>query len=190
MGFGGLKKLFQKRYRIFLIIFLWLLIGIIVAAFRLGLGLFILTPLIPLCIILCAVSFFIDLRDMHLLMFIIVIIITVFLVFFFFIFSNVIIPLLFEISIISYIIITAIFTLYAVYEGSRNLDEIIYTRFPSPTHHIMRWIEFAGGIARYFNYMGDIHSNRCSIISYNMDCYHNNFSISWNIHNININGAI
>ena len=147
MGFGGLKKLFQKRYRIFLIIVIWLLIGIIVAAFRFGLGLFILTPLIPLCIVLCAVSIFIDLRDMHLLMFIIVIIITAFLIFFFFIFSGVIIPLLFEISIISYIIITAIFTLYAVYEGSRNLDEFIYTRFPSPTHHIMRIVEFVGGIA-------------------------------------------
>ena len=147
MGFSGLKKLFKKRYRIFLIIFIWLLIGIVVAAFRFGLGLFILTPLIPLCIVLFAVSFFIDLRDMHLLMFIVVIIVTVALVFFFFIFRALIIPLLFDLSIISYIIITAIFTLYAVYEGSRNLDEFIYTRFPSPTHHIIRWVEFAGGIA-------------------------------------------
>ena len=147
MGFSGLSRLFKKRYRIFLVIVLWLLIGILVSNFSVDLGIIILTPLIPLCIVFCAISIFTDLRDMSLLIFIIVIIVTAILVLGFFIFRNVIVPILFDLSIISYIIITAIFTLYAVYEGSRNLDEFIYTRFPSPTHHIMRWIEFAGGIA-------------------------------------------
>jgi hypothetical protein len=149
MGFSGLLRLFKKKFRIFLIIVIWLLIGIFIAAFNIFWGLFILTPLIPLCIILCALSLFTDLRDMKLLTFIIVIAVIAFLVFafLFLIFRDIIVPSLFFIAIISYIIITAIFTLYAVYEGSRNLDEFIYTRFPSPTHHIMRWIEFSGGIA-------------------------------------------
>ncbi len=147
MGFSGLSRLFKKKFRIFLIIVIWLLIGIIVASFNIFWGILILTPLIPLCIVLCALSLFTDLRDMKLLTFIIVVAVTAILVFGFFIFRNIIVPFLFFIAIVSYIIITAIFTLYAVYEGSRNLDEFIYTRFPSPTHHIMRWIEFLGGIA-------------------------------------------
>ncbi|TFG02897.1 MAG: hypothetical protein EU540_00660, partial [Promethearchaeota archaeon] len=144
---AGLSRLFKKRYRLFLLITIWLVIGIFIAAFRFGLGIFILTPLIPLCIVLCAISIFTDLRDMKLLTFIVVIIITAILVYFFYIFRNRIVPFLFSLAIISYIIITALFTLYACYEGGRNLDEFIYTKFPSPTHHIFRWLEFAGGIA-------------------------------------------
>ncbi len=144
---AGLSRLFKKKYRLFLLITIWLVIGIFIAAFRFGLGIFILTPLIPLCIVLCAISLFTDLRDMKLLTFIIVIIITAILVYFFYIFRNTIVPFLFSLAIISYIIITALFTLYACYEGGRNLDEFIYTKFPSPTHHLFRWLEFAGGIA-------------------------------------------
>ncbi|MFX0186991.1 MAG: hypothetical protein ACFE8A_04560 [Candidatus Hodarchaeota archaeon] len=147
MGFSGLIRLFKKRYRIFLFIVLWLLIGILVSTLSFDLGIIILTPLIPLCIVLFAISIITDLRDMSFLIFIIVIIVTAILVLGFFVFRNIIVPFLFDLSIISYIIITAFFTLYACYEGGRNLDEFIYTRFPSPTHHIMRWIEFAGGIA-------------------------------------------
>ena len=147
MGFSGLKRLFKKKYRIFLLIVIWLLMGIFIAAFNFDLGIIILTPLIPLCIVLFAISIFTDLRDMKLLTFIIVIIVTAILVIGFLLFRNVIVPLLFDLSIISYIVIIAIFTLYACYNGGRNLDEIIYTKFPSPLHHIMRWLEFLGGIA-------------------------------------------
>ena len=81
MGLSGLSRLFKKKYRIFLIIVVWLLIGIFIAAFNIFWGLLILTPLIPLCIVLCAISIFTDLRDMKLLTFIIVIAITAILIY-------------------------------------------------------------------------------------------------------------
>ena len=130
-----------------MIITLWLLCGLLIANLNLGLGVVILMPLIPICVVLCVVSLFTDLREMSIVLFIVLLIITVFLIFPFFIFRNTIVPFLSSLAIASYIIITAIFTLYGCYEGGRSVDEFIFTRFPSPLHHLMRWVEFLGGVA-------------------------------------------
>jgi len=49
-------------------------------------------------------------------------------------------------AVISYVLITAIFSLYGCYSGGKKIDEYIYKKFPSPINHIIRLIEFLGGI--------------------------------------------
>ena len=139
----GISKFSSKRNRVFLLLIGWLVVGVFISAFH-PFGLYILMPLIPCCIILFILSFFVDIRKLSLLVVIIVIILIIVLVPIFFVFKAVI-KLFFHLAIISYIIITAIFGLYACYKGGTKLDKALYN-VKSPFNHFLRLIEFFGGI--------------------------------------------
>ena len=146
MGFSGIKKLTKKKHRVFLWIVVWLLIGIFASTFFPFMGIFILTPLIGLCAVLFVLSIFgLDLRNMTFVKFIIILVIIILLISTLFIFNQIIF-FLFSAAIISYILITAGFSLYGCYTGGKDVDEFIYKKFPSPLNHITRLAEFLGGI--------------------------------------------
>lgn len=139
-------ELLKKKNRIFFLIVLWLLIGSFMSAFFLFWGILVLTVLIGLCATLFILSIFLlNLRKMSYVIFFIIIIITILLTLTLFIFNQIILFMSYA-AVISYVLITAIFSLYGCYSGGKKIDEYIYKKFPSPINHIIRLIEFLGGI--------------------------------------------
>lgn len=139
-------ELLKKKNRIFFWIVLWLLIGVFLSAFFPFWGILILTVLIGLCATLFVLSIFLlNLRKISLVIFFIILIITVLLTFTLFIFNQIIFFMSYA-AVISYVLITAIFSLYGCYTGGKKIDEYIYKKFPSPLNHVIRLIEFLGGI--------------------------------------------
>ena len=139
-------ELFKKKNRIFFWIVLWLLIGVFLSAFFLFWGILILTFLMGLCATLFVLSIFLlNLRKMSYVIFFIIIIVTILLTFTLFIFNQIILFMSYA-AVISYVLITALFCLYGCYTGGKKIDEYIYKKFPSPLNHILRIIEFLGGI--------------------------------------------
>lgn len=134
----------SKRNRVFLLLIVWLVVGVIISAFFSRIGLFILVSLIPCCVILFILSFFVDIKKLGLIVEIIIIVLIIVLIPIFYIFQT-IVKFFFHIAIISYIIITAIFGLYICYEGGTKLDRSLYI-IKSPFNHLLRLIEFFGGI--------------------------------------------
>ena len=140
-------ELLKKRNRIFFFIVLWLLIGVFLSAFYLlWVGILVLTVLMGLCATLFILSIFLlNLRKMSYLIFFIIVIITILLTLTFLIFNQIILFMSYA-AVISYVLITAIFSLYGCYNGGKRIDEYIYKKFPSPLNQILRIIEFLGGI--------------------------------------------
>ncbi|MFX1257138.1 MAG: hypothetical protein ACFFAN_04735 [Promethearchaeota archaeon] len=146
MGFADLKELTKKKNKVFLWIVVWLLVGIFLSAFFPFWGIYALTLLIGLCATMFVLSILgLDLRNMKFFTFILILVISILLAFFLLLWNQVIFYLFFA-AIVSYILITAGFGLYGCYAGGKDVDEIIYTKFPSPLNHITRWLEFLGGI--------------------------------------------
>ncbi|TFG02030.1 MAG: hypothetical protein EU539_13460, partial [Promethearchaeota archaeon] len=144
MGFSGISTLRKRKNRIYLLIVSWLLIGIFISAFRPQLAMFILNPLIGFCVALFIISLFTDMKEITLPIALVILVISVILAINLFIFRE-IVEFLFNLAIISYILITALFTLYGCYEGGKAVDKYLYNR-SSPLNHILRWIEFLGGV--------------------------------------------
>lgn len=139
-------ELLKKKNRIFFWIVIWLLIGVFLSAFFLNWGIIVLTVLIGLCATLFVLSIFtLNLRKMSYVIFFILIIITILLSLTLIIFNKIILFMSYA-AVISYVLITAIFSLYGCYSGGKKIDEYIYKKFPSPINHIIRLIEFLGGI--------------------------------------------
>jgi len=141
---GSLSHIVEKKNRVFLIIIIWLLIGVFIGSFH-PIGIFILIPLIPCCVILFILSFFTNIRELSLKIVILIIIITIIFAPFFFIFGAVI-AFLYHQAILSYVVIVALFSLFGAYLFGKNVDEYVYTKFSSPLNHITRWFEFLGGL--------------------------------------------
>ncbi|TFG30371.1 MAG: hypothetical protein EU532_01090 [Promethearchaeota archaeon] len=144
MSISGISKLRKKRYRLFLLIVMWLLIGIFISAFIPPIAIFILNPLIGFCVTLFIISIFKDLRELDLTTSIIILIVSIVLAINFFFFRQIIL-FLHSIAIVSYILITAVFSLYGCYSVGKKVDKSLYN-WPSPLNHIIRIIEFLGGI--------------------------------------------
>ena len=140
-------ELLKKKNRIFFLIVLWLLIGVFLSAFfLLWAGILVLTVLMGLCATLFVLSIFLlSLRKMSYVIFFIIVIVTILLTLTFIIFNQIILFMSYA-AVISYVLITAIFSLYGCYSGGKKIDEYIYKKFPSPINHIIRLIEFLGGI--------------------------------------------
>ena len=140
----GISNLREKRNRVFLVIIVWLLIGVFIGSFH-PIGIFILIPLIPCCVVLLLLSLITNIRELSVKIVILIIIITIIIAPVFFIFGQ-IIGFLYHQAILSYVIIVSLFSLYGCYLFGKSVDKYIYTKFPSPLNHITRWFEFLGGI--------------------------------------------
>ena len=139
-------ELLKKKNRIFFWIVIWLLIGVFLSAFFLNLAIIVLTVLIGLCATLFVLSLFLlNLRKMSYVILFIILIITILLSLTLIIFNQIILFMSYA-AVISYVLITAVFSLYGCYAGGKKIDEYIYKKFPSPSNHILRIIEFLGGI--------------------------------------------
>ena len=141
---GSFSNIGNKKNRVFLVIIIWLLIGVFIGSFH-PIGVFILMPLIPCCVVLFILSLVTNIRELSVPMVILIIIITVIITPFIFFFGQ-IIGFLYHQAILSYVIIVSLFSLFGAYLFGKSVDEYIYTKFPSPLHHITRWFEFLGGV--------------------------------------------
>ncbi len=139
-------ELLKKKNRIFFWIVIWLLIGVFLSSFFLNWGILVLTVLIGLCATLFVLSIFLlNLRKMSYVILFIILIITILLSLTLIIFNEIILFISYA-AVISYVLITAVLSLYGCYNGGKKIDEYIYKKFPSPINHIIRLIEFLGGI--------------------------------------------
>ena len=129
----------------FLVIIIWLLNGVFIGAFRPNIGIIILIPLIPCCVVLFILSLFMNIRELRVPIVILIIIITIIINPLFFLFQQ-ITGFLYHQAILSYVIIVSLFSLYGAYLFGKKVDENIYTKIPSPLNHIIRWFEFLGGV--------------------------------------------
>lgn len=147
MGLKDLKKLGQKDHKLYLFLVVWLLISL--AALQIFTTIFVL-PLVGVIIVLPFLSFtlylyFISfkkkdlkeagpLRTLKLLIFSLILIIPLFFA----------VVALFVISIISYIVLTSMFTLYGCYRRGKEIDEKLYFKKRA---WVVRGLEFWGGLA-------------------------------------------
>ena len=148
MGFSDLKLLKEKEYRLYLVLIIWMLIGFTFLQFDVlvivGIIIFIPLLVVSFIFIINAVLPFKQLRDMSFKR--IVITIVVFLLVFLLL-INIVFPIivnLFYLGIISYILITAVFTIYYFYELGKKIDDYLY-KLPSKLRHFERWCVFLGG---------------------------------------------
>ncbi|MHA1527019.1 MAG: zinc ribbon domain-containing protein [Promethearchaeota archaeon] len=148
MGFSDLKLLKEREYRLYLILIIWMLIGFTFLQFDVlvivGIIIFIPLLVVSFIFIINAVLPFKQLRDMSFKR--IVITIVVFLLVFLLL-INIVFPIivnLFYLGIISYILITAVFTMYYFYELGKKIDDYLY-KLPSKLRHFERWCVFLGG---------------------------------------------
>lgn len=148
MGFSDLKLLKEKEYRIYLILIIWLLIGFTFLQFDVlvivGIIIFIPLLVVSFIFLINAVLPFKQLRDMSMRRIIITIVVFVLV---FLLLINIVFPIiinLFYLGIISYILITTVFTMYYFYELGKKVDDYLY-KLPSKLRHIERWAVFLGG---------------------------------------------
>ncbi|MHA1148751.1 MAG: hypothetical protein ACTSR8_10985 [Promethearchaeota archaeon] len=146
MGIGDLKKLGQKDYKLYLFLVVWLLIalgslkGFTALGFPL-IGVIIVLPFLAFTLFLYFLSF--KKKDLsesgpfRTLGYLIISLILMPLLFF-------AVLVLFVISIISYIVLTSMFTLYGCYRRGKEIDEKLYLKKRA---WIVRGVEFWGGLA-------------------------------------------
>ena len=148
MGFSDLKLLKEREYRLYLILIIWMLIGFTFLQFDVlvivGIIIFIPLLVVSFIFIINAVLPFKQLRDMSFKRIVITIIVFVLV---FLLLINIVFPIivnLFYLGIISYILITAVFTIYYFYELGKKIDDYLY-KLPSKLRHFERWCVFLGG---------------------------------------------
>jgi len=148
MGFSDLKLLKEREYRLYLILIIWMLIGFTFLQFDVlvivGIIIFIPLLVVSFIFIINAVLPFKQLRDMSFKRIVITIIVFVLV---FLLLINIVFPIivnLFYLGIISYILITAVFTMYYFYELGKKIDDYLY-KLPSKLRHFERWCVFLGG---------------------------------------------
>jgi hypothetical protein len=100
--------------------------------------------LIGFCATLFILSFFTNLKEISIPIALVILIVSIILIINLFIFRQIIL-LLYNLAIVSFILITGIFFLYGCFDGGRSLDEKL-CKLPHPANSIIRWIEFLGGI--------------------------------------------
>ena len=150
MAFKDLLLLKEKEYRLYLILIVWLIIGFTFFQFEVLYiaGIVVFIPLMALSFILFLISLLTYkkmLRDMSRKRLIITIIIFIILILLFFQLFFGIFTLLLYLAIISYILITAVFTLYYFYRLGLQIDSYLY-KLPGRVRRFERWCFFIGGI--------------------------------------------
>ena len=143
MGFGDLKKLGKKENRIYLVLVLWLFIGFLVSQFYVFLGSIIYAPLLFICLALFFVAVFSkkevrELTKKEVLKSCLIVIPIILILSFVSI-------VLFTLSILSYILITSLFTMHGCYEAGVNWDEKLFNT-PWILRVGLRTVEFVGGL--------------------------------------------
>jgi ribosomal protein L40E len=150
MAFKDLLLLKEKEYRLYLILVVWLLVGFTLIQFEVlyNAGLVVFFILLIFAFLLFLVSLFSykkKLREMSKKRLIISIIIIVMFGLFIsqaFVFIAV---AMFILAILSYILITSIFTMYYFYRLGVSIDNYLY-KLPSSLKNFERWCFFLGGI--------------------------------------------
>ena len=150
MAFKDLLLLKEKEYRLYLILIIWLIIGFTFFQFEVLYiaGLVVFIPLMALSYVLfltSLVSYKKKLRDMSRKRLIITIIILVVLILLFFNFFLALFTIFLYLAIISYILITSIFTMYYFYVIGVKVDDYLY-KLPTSLKKFERWCFFIGGI--------------------------------------------
>lgn len=148
MGFSDLKLLKEKEYRLYLVLVIWLLIGFTFLQFDVlvivGIIIFIPLLVVSFIFLINAVLPFKQIRDMSFKRIVITIVVFALV---FLLLINIVFPIivnLFYLGIISYILITAVFTIYYFYELGKKIDDYLY-KLPSKLRHFERWCVFLGG---------------------------------------------
>lgn len=150
MGFKDLKLLKEEEYRLYMILVIWLLIGFTFFQFEVLYiaGIVIFVPLMALSFILFLISILSykkRLRDMTRKRLIITIIVFIVLILVFINLFLFLFMLLLYLAIISYILITSIFTMYYFYRLGLQIDSYLY-KLPERIRKFERWCFFIGGI--------------------------------------------
>ncbi len=150
MAFKNLLLLKEKEYRLYLILIIWLIIGFTLFQFEVLYiaGLIVFIPLMALSYILfltSLVSYKKKLRDMSRKRLIITIIILTILVLLFFNFFFFLFIIFLYLAIISYILITSIFTMLYFFNLGIKIDDYLY-KLPTSLKKFERWCFFVGGI--------------------------------------------
>ena len=150
MVVAELKKLFsEKEYRLFLVLFLWLLIGFTLFQFTdilpVWIAFVVFLPLLVICAILFIMSFVFrtDIKELSFKKIVIYLLIALVLFLLFVVIIAMIIIVLFMLAIISYVIITATFYMYGCYDGAVDLDDKIL-EMKGAKKPILRWSLFLG----------------------------------------------
>jgi len=149
MGFKDLVELKKRENRLLLILVIWLLVGFTAVQFRTtrNISIVIFLPLLGILIILllALIIFKKDLKQMTFksVLKYCLLAIPLFLIFTALIFFAVLI--LIVISILSYIFITSLFTLYNCYKWGVDLDDKVY-KLPKLLNFLLRIITFVGGL--------------------------------------------
>lgn len=149
MGLKDLKLLKEKENRLYLILILWLLIGFTMFQFEVlyVVGYIVFIPLIIISFILflTALLSLKKFSEMSKKRIIISIIIFILLSLLFFNLFYTLLLYLFLLAIISFIIITSVFTMYYFYILGIRIDDFLYN-LPSSVKKFERWLFFIGGI--------------------------------------------
>jgi hypothetical protein len=150
MAFKDLKLLKEEEYRLYLILVIWLIIGFTFFQFEVLYiaGIVVFVPLMALSFILFLISILSykkKLRDMTRKRLIITIIILAVLILLFFNFFFALFIIFLYLAIISYILITSIFTMYYFYVIGVKIDDYLY-KLPASLRKFERWAFFIGGI--------------------------------------------
>ncbi|MHA1275072.1 MAG: hypothetical protein ACTSQP_17540 [Promethearchaeota archaeon] len=144
MGIKDLEKLIERENRLYLFLVVWLLLGYAaMEIFRLIgaplVGIIIYLPFLAFTLFLFFISFSKkDLKEASIPKIIKLLLISMLLIIPLF-FAVII---LFVVSILSYIVLTSIFTLYGCYRGSKDIDEKLYLKKGG---WFLRGLEFWGG---------------------------------------------
>lgn len=150
MVFAELKKLFfDKQYRLFMVLVLWLLIGFSIFQFKdiipMWVGYVIFLPLLVICAILFIISliFRADLKELTFKRIVIYCLIAFVIIIIFIYIAAVLFLFIFVIALISYVLITATFYMYSCYDFSVDLDEKV-KNIEGSGGKILRWVIFLG----------------------------------------------
>ncbi|MFX1275092.1 MAG: hypothetical protein ACFFBP_06385 [Promethearchaeota archaeon] len=137
----NLKLLFKKENRLYLIIVIWLLVGIIIIDFFPIIGIFIFIPYLAFLMFLYLLSLVSkkDIRKFSPLTLIGLLLISIPLM----IIIIIVLFVLFAISLISYVLMTSWFILYGLILTSKRVDKTLYRNKLKP---LTRNIEFFGGV--------------------------------------------
>jgi len=146
-----LKALFiKKENRIILILTIWLIIGFtlfsFIQLFPYEIALAIFRPILGFCFAFFVISLVTrkDLRELNWKLLLLAVAIAVAIAFLFTGIWRFIVRFLYRFGIISYILITAIFYMYACYKYAFKADEKAFN-LEKPMNQILRWIMFIGG---------------------------------------------
>lgn len=150
MGFKDLLLLKERDNRLYLILILWLLVGFTLIQFEILYiaALFVFFPLLIISFLLFLVSLFsykkklTEMSRKRIIISIIIILLLGLVVIQIFVYFAI---LMFYLALISYIFITAIFTMHYFYNLGVRVDSYLY-KLPTPLKNFERWCFFIGGI--------------------------------------------